>query len=262
MRKAYLGTLVFLVLTASMASGCASRVCARRCKSQVEPIGTEAAVVRLIEARRPEDAQKRPLEILALSGGGLNGAFGTGFLLGWRVNATDPRPRFDIVTGVSTGALQAPLIFLDTAWADRQIRHLYLTSAFNDLFCKRSPLTYLSTDSLYDHPGLVRKVWDTYDVPFIDKIAAESRRATAAGEPRLLFVASVNLDTGQTYRWNLTRMAERAASEPRFYERFRKAVLASAVQPIFLPPVEIDGDLHTDGGAREQVMVPEILETP
>jgi predicted acylesterase/phospholipase RssA len=45
------------------------------------------------------------LNLLSLSGGGQNGAFGAGFLNGWRESGR--RPQFDVVGGVSTGALLA-----------------------------------------------------------------------------------------------------------------------------------------------------------
>ena len=41
---------------------------------------------------------------LMLSGGGSYGAWGSGFLNGWAHNAAQERPRFDLVTGSSTGA--------------------------------------------------------------------------------------------------------------------------------------------------------------
>ena len=47
---------------------------------------------------------------LALSGGGGDGAFGAGILCGWTAAGT--RPRFKLVTGISTGALIAPFAFL------------------------------------------------------------------------------------------------------------------------------------------------------
>jgi len=50
------------------------------------------------------------MQLLAVSGGGENGAFGAGLLCGWSENAT--RPVFELVTGVSTGALIAPFAFL------------------------------------------------------------------------------------------------------------------------------------------------------
>ena len=45
---------------------------------------------------------------LAISGGGANGAFGAGLFSGW--TAAGNRPEFAVVTGVSTGALPAPLV--------------------------------------------------------------------------------------------------------------------------------------------------------
>jgi len=51
---------------------------------------------------------------LALSGGGANGAFGAGLLVGW--TKSGKRPTFKIVTGVSTGALMAPFAFLGSGY--------------------------------------------------------------------------------------------------------------------------------------------------
>ena len=62
------------------------------------------------DARRQYPAiYGRPHQYLALSGGGQNGAFGAGLLNGWTASGT--RPEFQIVTGISTGALAAPPIF-------------------------------------------------------------------------------------------------------------------------------------------------------
>jgi len=56
-----------------------------------------------------QDDASGHFNILALSGGGSNGAFGAGILNGW--SATGTRPIFKIVTGISTGALIAPFAF-------------------------------------------------------------------------------------------------------------------------------------------------------
>ena len=42
-------------------------------------------------------------QYLAISGGGANGAFGAGLLVGWSAHGT--RPQFTMVTGISTAAL-------------------------------------------------------------------------------------------------------------------------------------------------------------
>src|SRR5262249_29464022 len=58
---------------------------------------------------------RRRLDVLVLSGGGSWGAYGAGFINGWTKRAPDagiPRPQFDIVTGISTGALIAPFALL------------------------------------------------------------------------------------------------------------------------------------------------------
>ena len=78
------------------------------------PVETDTAPV----ARRPHPrgerrrgtAAARPGKFLALSGGGMYGAYAVGVLSGW--TATGTRPVFDVVTGVSTGALIATYAFL------------------------------------------------------------------------------------------------------------------------------------------------------
>jgi hypothetical protein len=53
---------------------------------------------------------KRPLSIVAFSAGGGGGAFGAGLLAGLTQNGNCPLP--SVVTGVSAGALVAPLLAL------------------------------------------------------------------------------------------------------------------------------------------------------
>src|SRR6185503_17797660 len=67
---------------------------------------TERFLARI--AAKARGGQPPTIDILIISGGGDWGAFGAGFLKGWaRVNGEMARPQFDIVTGVSTGALIA-----------------------------------------------------------------------------------------------------------------------------------------------------------
>jgi hypothetical protein len=69
-----------------------------------------AAGIRFADAARTRAAGQKTFDVLAVSGGGSNGAYGAGILVGW--TKTGDRPEFDIVTGVSTGALTAPFAFL------------------------------------------------------------------------------------------------------------------------------------------------------
>ena len=74
-------------------------------------------------ARALERRKGRPLNILSLSGGGQNGAFGAGFLNGWRERGK--RPKFDAVGGVSTGALLATHALLGTPEDDATLARMY-----------------------------------------------------------------------------------------------------------------------------------------
>jgi hypothetical protein len=57
-----------------------------------------------------EHGTDAPADVLAISGGGSNGAYAAGLLCGWTNFGS--RPSFRVVTGVSVGALIAPLAFL------------------------------------------------------------------------------------------------------------------------------------------------------
>ncbi len=69
--------------------------------------------------------------LLAISGGAEDGAFGAGLLVGWSDSGT--RPSFDLVTGVSSGALIAPFAFLGREHDD-QLREIFTRYGRKDIF--------------------------------------------------------------------------------------------------------------------------------
>src|SRR4030081_3487620 len=71
-----------------------------------------------------------PLSYLALSGGGADGAYGAGVLNGWTAAGT--RPKFTVVSGVSTGGLIAPFAFLGPAY-DATLRDVYTSGIAESL---------------------------------------------------------------------------------------------------------------------------------
>ncbi|MFW8696386.1 patatin-like phospholipase family protein, partial [Mesorhizobium japonicum] len=78
---------------------------------------------------------------LALSGGGANGAYGAGVLVGWSDHVD--RPRFDVVTGVSTGALAAPFAYLGPDWDD-ELQQAYTSGAADNILSWRSFAAFLN----------------------------------------------------------------------------------------------------------------------
>jgi predicted acylesterase/phospholipase RssA len=188
--------------------------------------------------------QDQPLKVLALSSGGSNGAFGAGIIVGW--TRSQSRPDFSVVTGVSAGALIAPLAFLGSAW-DPQIAEVYTTGVSQGVLRRRF-LGGLLGSSVYSNSRL-RKLIEYYaDDTMLAAVAKEASRG------RLLLVATTDLATGQPVIWDLTSIAQYGGSEAK--PLFRTILLASASVPGMLPPVTIsvasDGlvhsETHVDGG--------------
>ena len=213
------------------------------------------ASLRREQAYRTASGQRGPLPpvaFLAISGGGDNGAFGTGLLNGW--TAAGDRPEFRLVTGISTGALIAPFAFLGSAYDDR-LKRLYTNVSPADIVTRRSLLAALTNDALADNAPLWRLIEKEVDQALLDAIAREYEKG------RLLLVGTVDLDARQGVLWNLTRIA--ASPDPKALRLFRSIMIASAAIPGAFPPVLIDveaqghayQEMHVDGGTMSQVFV-------
>ncbi len=189
---------------------------------------------------------------LSVSGGGADGAFGAGLLCGWTEAGT--RPRFTIVSGVSTGALIAPFAFLGPEYDDR-LREIYTSYSTEDLARKRPLWRMLTSDGALDTTPLAEKIRQYYDQEVLDAIAAETRRG------RALLIGTTNLDAQRPVIWNVGRIAQSDA--PDRLRVFQDVILASASIPGAFPPVyfevEADGarydEMHVDGGATSQLFL-------
>ncbi|WP_417427181.1 patatin-like phospholipase family protein [Hoeflea sp.] len=189
------------------------------------------------------------ISYLAISGGGSGGAFGAGFLTGWSQSGT--RPDFDVVSGVSTGALIAPFAFLGTS-QDPVLAELY-TSGIAETLVRPRPISALLGAGLSDPEALQRLVAHYADEDMLRKIAAEHLNG------RRLFVATTNLDAQRTVIWDMGAIA--ASGDTRALTLFRDVLIASASIPAVFPPVMIDvtvngrrfQEMHSDGGATTQL---------
>ena len=198
------------------------------------------------EAASPAGGAPRDeLDILVLSGGGPRGAFGAGFLNGWTARQTGiRRPEFDIVTGVSTGAIMAPFALLGPKWDDvlaRNCSGVAATDLFEPLDLPRS----LGWTSLKNPAPLVERLHAALDDPTLGALAE------AARAHRMIWVGATNFDTGNFDRFNLTTIAARQPPAQAHQQISDRIVAASSI-PIFLPPKFIDGCMYLDGGVREE----------
>ena len=199
----------------------------------------------------------RPVSILALSGGGANGAYGAGLLVGWSEHGD--RPQFDVVTGVSTGALAAPFAFLGPDW-DAQLERAYTGGGADNLLSARTFAAFFNP-SLFSNRVLKDLVDDNVTRELLQAIAREHARG------RRLLVATTDLDSQQTVIWDMGLLASQ--NDPNAYALFKQVLVASASIPGVFPPVLIAGlrpdrtvevEMHVDGGVNSPFLaIPEPL---
>jgi predicted acylesterase/phospholipase RssA len=205
------------------------------------------------EMRSPSATEKHPpvSNLLAISGGAEDGAFGAGLLVGWSDAGT--RPVFDLVTGVSSGALIAPFAFLGREH-DGQLREIFTKYGRQDIFTYNVP-GLLEGSALADDAPLARLIEKYVDDAFLQEIAIERIRG------RILLIGTTNLDTQRPVMWDMGRIA--MSHNPEAKSLFRRILLASATLPGVFPPVRIQvrvggqnyDELHVDGGVTRQVFI-------
>jgi hypothetical protein len=200
--------------------------------------------------------------LLVLSGGAAYGAWGAGVLHGW----PSPRPKFTVVTGVSTGALQATFAFLgrkgvgesDRSY-DEKLRVLFTEVESSDIYTTK--WYWMLSNSLQAREPLRQLIDDNLTDALIDEVAGVADRE--------LWVGTVNLDTSEFCPWNLSEVARRGkgASDPSthacYQQLFRDVIFAASGAPVIAPPVPIDAKActgappeiayHVDGGVRLRV---------
>ena len=240
--------VIACLVLASVSGCCTSRHCDKNAGTSVAKYQFQSESLR--EAFEPTaQAPVTNADILILSGGGSHGAWGAGVLRGWRDNSESPRPKFRIVTGVSTGALLATYAFLGETNDDETLKSAYTTAKTSDIYRMKCPLGWLLSDSLYSAAPLRRLIAKYISTNTLERVAQLGR-----GENRRLYVGTVNLDSGKLVIWDMTKIAV-DESNPNRLELYRRVVLASASIPVWVPPVEIDGSLYGDGGVRAQLFV-------
>lgn len=194
---------------------------------------------------KPPIPQTGRFDILALSSGGPDGAYGAGIMKG--MTASGNRPEYEIVTGISTGALIAPFAFIGSP-GDAQLAKIYTSGEIGKVIGRPNVFAAVSGPALYPANGIERLIAQYVDRQLLQKVAVEHDRG------RRLLVATANIDANQLTVWNMGAIAK--IESDRGLKLFRDILRGAIAIPGALAPVEIDtsiGDriiteLHGDAG--------------
>ncbi|MFN0131356.1 MAG: patatin-like phospholipase family protein [Phycisphaerales bacterium] len=189
-------------------------------------------------ALRPRASLKQ----LAISGGGSQGAWGAGYLRGW--SESGARPEFDIVTGVSTGAILAVFAFLGPEY-DGLLERAYTGVRRRDVLRERPTMLVPFYTSVSSSERLRARLERQIGPEVMARVAEEGERG------RRLYVGTVNLDLGLFKAWDMTALARPRTEES--YQRCIDVLMASMAVGVLYPPVFLDGAMHVDGGTRRYV---------
>ncbi len=188
---------------------------------------------------------------LVISGGGSKGAFSVGVIKDF---GQIYHLNFDILVGTSTGALITPLAAMGMI---DKLEELY-TTVNNDQIIKKYNFGQRVIDgkvSIFSFEPLKNLISQIYDDTFFKDLTTSGKE---------LYITTVCLQTQELVVF--TTAKNPAAS--RYYkveklvngDQFRAAVLASASQPVFTPPVKVNEKVpdaafkdyqYVDGGVRE-----------
>lgn len=186
---------------------------------------------------------------LVISGGGSKGAFAVGVI---KDLANTYHLGFDVVVGTSTGALIAPLAAMgDIA----SLEQLYTTVTNKDIVVKYEIGDRLFENSIFTAGPLTEKIKALYTDAFFNKLNASGKE---------VYLTTVCLQTEELVIFtNAKNPVEKNNYTVRKLvngDQFRRAILASASQPVFFPPVKVNKnvpgelfpeDQFVDGGVRE-----------
>ena len=192
-----------------------------------------------------------PFNILTLSGGGTRGAFGAGLLYGWTDSGNIPE--FDIVTGVSTGAVMATFAFLGGDELEK-VKSFYTKMYTEDIYTT-SWFSFFGEAYLMNPKPLKKLFLENFDEALLKRVADAHKKG------RRLYIGTTNIDTGQQIVWDMGAIASSSRSDK--YQRFSDIIYASSAMPIYLPPqyfsVDIEDEryyqMHVDGGIYSHVFM-------
>lgn len=189
---------------------------------------------------------------LVISGGGSKGAFAVGIVK--RLLENYPNLKFDMYVGTSTGSLIVPLLAMNEM---ALLEEIYTTQHTQDIVLQNRLGDRIGDESIFDATPL----WNT-----LGKNYTDDRYNTLLASGKRLFINTTCMQSGELVVFT----TDTAPIEPDNYQiktmvdanHFRRAVMASACQPVFMQPITVNRDVpgdpnptfqFVDGGVKQYV---------
>ncbi len=186
---------------------------------------------------------------LVISGGGSKGAFSVGVIKDlMNIYQLD----FDVLVGTSTGALIVPLVALGELG---KLEQLYTTVTDEQILVKYNIGKRLNTHSIFTAGPLSEKIDALYTDDYFKRLQQSGKEiylTTTCLQTEELVVFTTAQDPVESSYYKVRKIVSA--------DQFRRAVLASSSQPVFMPPVKVNKTVpgesfpehqFVDGGVRE-----------
>lgn len=187
---------------------------------------------------------------LVISGGGSKGAYAVGVIK--QLSQLYPTLSFDIFVGTSTGSLIVPMAAIDEI---ALLEEIYTTQKKGTVVKELRIGDRLNTDSIFD----ANPLWNLIDTHFTDArydalLTSEKKLYinTTCLQTEELVVFTNDTDAVSTNGYTVRQIVNA--------DHLRRAIMASACQPVFMPTIQVNKNLpgnpeknfqYVDGGVRE-----------
>jgi NTE family protein len=179
--------------------------------------------------------------VLIMSGGGSKGAFQAGVIEQLNRKGWEP----DAVAGISVGALNA--VMVATGQADKLVN--IWQGLREEQVLKKRRIDRKAKNYLLHKIGVEKATLGFFDNSPLKK---KLRESVGNKFTKHFYCGTVNIETG-AYKEHIAR--------PMMVPwNYLDAVVASTAIPVVFDPVELDGELHVDGGVRHMNPIGKILQ--
>lgn len=189
---------------------------------------------------------------IVISGGGSKGAYAAGVLDKFR--ESESQLKFDVFVGTSTGALMAPFLALNKL---DTLVNIYQNTKTHQVIKPKDRTAFLKNSSLYSTAPLKALINKHLSDAECNSLISSTRKSiyiltVCLQTKKLTIFTNRNMPKSKSEIYDFVRLVDAA--------HLKKAMLASANQPVFMPPVKVNKGVLQGIEAQRQYVDGGLLE--